>query len=240
MNHRTMWMCAGLVIAGLTTAGCNEVLGLGGDFTLTDASGGAGSTSGSSTSSVTSTSTADGSGSGTSTGTAMGVEATCEEYCATIGANCTGANLEYQTGICPEMCALMKKGHVGDTSGDTVGCRLTKAKLAASEPVTYCQQAGALGVDGCAEPCDAFCNLALATCFEDEVFPFADIVECTQECQLLDYVRLADGGNDVSTTWQQNLNCWLYHLQVSNVPTNPNAAKGHCPHFGGGPGDQCH
>ena len=72
------------------------------------------------------------------------------------------------------------------------------------------------------------------------MFPFEDFPDCMQQCQVLDYFSIAEGGSDVSTTVGESLNCWLYHLQVSNVPNNPNAAKAHCPHFGNGPLSQCH
>lgn len=233
MKHRMIALCA----AGLLTAGCNEILGLGGDFTLSDGGAGGATASGPSTSSVGST-TADGSGSVSGTGSGTPVEATCEEYCATIGANCTGAALEYQPTFCPGICAQMAKGHVGDTSGDTVGCRLTKAQLAATDPTTYCQQAGPLGVDGCADPCDAFCKLTVSTCGPVESNPFTSFNDCMTQCQALDYLRIDEGGSDVSTTTGENLNCWLYHLQVASMPDNPNAAKVHCTHFGAL--GQCH
>ncbi|MFO0619573.1 MAG: hypothetical protein U0414_43705 [Polyangiaceae bacterium] len=238
MKHRVIVLFSALLVTG-----CNEILGLGGDFSLTPQSGGAGggsqSTSGGSTTSATNgTGSASGSGTGGGTGSGMQVEPTCEEYCATIGANCTGANIEYPESICPVMCGHMAKGHVGDTSGDTVGCRLGKAMLAASDPVTYCQQAGPLGVDGCAEPCDAFCTLVFATCFESESNPFMNFTQCQEECAAIAYLRLDEGGSDLTTTAGNNLNCWLYHLQVANTPTNPNAALAHCGHIG--PGHQCY
>lgn len=97
--------------------------------------------------------------------------------------------------------------------------------------MTYCQQAGPLGVDGCAEPCDAFCALVFATCLPSESVPFSDFAECKSECAEVEYLRLADGGSDLTTLTGDNLNCWLYHLQVAAMPNNPNAAPGHCPHI---------
>ncbi len=236
MNRRVI-----ILGAALLTSGCNEILGLGGDFSVPDSSGGRGGAGGApqggqSSSSGGAPTTSVGTSTAGGTGSSAPLEATCEEYCATIDANCTGANAEYQATICPVMCGQLAKGHVGDTTGDTVGCRLTKAKLAEADPVTYCQQAGPLGADGCAEPCDAFCTMLFATCLASESAPFASFPDCQQQCAEIEYLRLARGGSDLTTTTGKNLNCWLYHLQVANTPSNPNAWV-HCNHIG--PMGQC-
>ena len=240
MSHRTIVLCTAFLVSG-----CNEILGLGGDFTVTglvggDGAGAGGEPQGGQPPSGGSPATGGG-GTGAEGGMGEGggepVEATCDEYCGIITAHCTNANVEYPTNTCPVICAYMTKGHVGDTAGDTVGCRITKAELAEDDPVTYCQQAGPLGADGCAEdPCDSFCTLAFATCTPSEQVPFASFNECLQECALQDYLRLDEGGSDLNTTSGDSLNCWLYHLQVANFGL-PSTA-GHCNHFSG-PGDQC-
>jgi len=259
VKHGVIALCVGVL-------GCNEVLGLGGDFTVTESTTG-GQTSGAAQAQASGAASTTGTGfdpQGATTGAGNGGDgagggsgsvgggsvgtggdgagggggsepATCEAYCDIINANCTNANAEYGPNVCPVMCANMTKGNVGDTTGDTVGCRLTKAGLAEDDPVTYCQQAGPLGVDGCAEPCEAFCSQLFATCLTDEVVPFTSFPECVQACEAVEYLRLEDGGSDLTTLTGENLNCWLYHLQVANST----GAVAHCIHIGYGPSSQC-
>ena len=146
----------------------------------------------------------------------------------------TSANGEYLTNdVCMAMCATFDTGKLGDTTGDSRGCRLTYAQ-AASDPATYCQKAGPLGGGGCAEPCNSFCNLDDVLCAQAGVIVYeGGIAECEQACKGFTYLLTVDAGGtvgDVALSTMDTLNCRLYHLESAYDPTNPKSTNYHCPH----------
>ena len=87
---------------------------------------------------------------------------TCAAYCAKIAMNCTagdgGSNAQYaDTATCNTYCSSASHwpaGMTGDTSGDTIGCRLYHAGAAAADPVLHCPHAGPTGGNVCGSWCD--------------------------------------------------------------------------------------
>jgi hypothetical protein len=158
----------------------------------------------------------------------------CEAYCSTVTDNCTGAkNGQYATSTpspakvrCIAMCNDMTAGSASDTSGDTVGCRLSHAKLAKDDPTTNCPKAGATGGGTCgASRCDDFCKLAVAHCGTKA--PFTNEADCKTKCAAMTFNASAAGGELDQT--KQTLNCAQYHLQASYESAA--AATTHCPHL---------
>jgi hypothetical protein len=90
----------------------------------------------------------------------------CSSYCATIAANCTGANSQYiDNATCLGMCANLPVGTTADMAGDTLGCRTYHAGAAASNATLHCPHAGPTGAALCSTSvCQAFCELDLAQC----------------------------------------------------------------------------
>ena len=63
----------------------------------------------------------------------------CPAYCATIQANCTGANAQYPNlDQCTKTCASFAVGTstVTDTAGNTLGCRINYAVAASTMATT--------------------------------------------------------------------------------------------------------
>lgn len=154
---------------------------------------------------------------------------TCAAYCDAVMAACTGSkNGQYiDAARCLSMCAKMTPGAASDTSGDTVGCRLHHAKLAAAGGTElHCPHAGATGGSVCgATRCDAFCKLAAAQCTSGA--PFTSEADCKSKCPEAEFSATAAAGELDQT--RQTLNCMQYHLQAAYQSAA--AATTHCPHL---------
>ena len=76
----------------------------------------------------------------------------CDGYCELALRNCTGVNMLYaDLPACMASCAMFPAtGNGGDTSGDTVQCRIYHAGTPASEnPAMHCPHAGPTGAGIC-------------------------------------------------------------------------------------------
>ena len=63
----------------------------------------------------------------------------CENYCQMMAKNCTGTNAVYDATTCMTKCTgIPTGGKAGDTSGNTVQCRIYHLSLAATDPVLHC------------------------------------------------------------------------------------------------------
>lgn len=63
----------------------------------------------------------------------------CENYCQLMAKNCTGANAVYDAAMCMTKCTgIPTGGKAGDTSGNTVQCRIYHLSAAAADPGTHC------------------------------------------------------------------------------------------------------
>lgn len=101
----------------------------------------------------------------------------CPDYCALYGAAC-GFQPQGGAGFtdaaqCLAYCAQWgapAPGEDGDTSGDTIGCRMTYAEQALqpdADKGTLCAKAGASGGDVCGSLCENYCAAATTHCGGD-------------------------------------------------------------------------
>jgi len=171
-------------------------------------------------------------------GDAQDVEraAQCADYCAQIASNCQGVNQEYHgTGDCLTLCKYFSPGVDGDTTGNTVACRLAHANFAAAGPETHCPHAGPLGgpSDKCGPEaasiedsrCLALCQLDLAlcagpqlagqTCEDASTIAYEDLNDCTTVCKSYRFLNGGELVDDSGTPYESNntFNCRLYHLE---------------------------
>jgi hypothetical protein len=149
---------------------------------------------------------------------------TCADYCTTIAANCTAANLMYaSTAECMATCTKFTPGTVGQTSGNTLGCRLYHAGNAAGSVAnanTHCRHGGPGGDGLCGSNCEGFCTIVQGSCSTQANPPYADMGACMTACggysMTTPYVANATGGNFA---------CRLYHATAA-----ANAPGTHCSH----------
>jgi hypothetical protein len=152
------------------------------------------------------------------------VQLTCVDYCSTIAANCTDANLMYaSTAECMATCLKFPEGEVTDTGGNTLGCRLYHAGNAAggvANANTHCRHAGPGGDGVCGANCEGFCTIVQGSCSTLPDPPYASLGACMTACAGYTaqppYVANATGNN---------LACRLYHATAATA--NPGT---HCPH----------
>jgi len=168
---------------------------------------------------------------------------TCPYYCQEITNNCTSNDtLEYQgvLSLCLSMCDSLAfdTGTLADTTGNTLGCRIHYAQLAANNPTTNCRFAGPLGGGVCqgtsADPCSNFCGIDVPYCASVQAPSYVSIQDCLNHCGAdagyAGYVFTTDGGStgidlpDGTNT----LNCRFYHLE--NGWPSPRYGRTHCPH----------
>ena len=185
--------------------------------------------------------TPDGGATGGTGGGATGGEADastpaadCDGYCAAVQAACTGANAQYaDDAACQTACAgFATTGMDGDTSGDTLQCRLYHVGVAADDPDTHCGHAGPDGGGVCvdaapADPCEAYCQDIQAACTGDNA-QFADDGACMAAC-----MHYAATGMDGDTSGD-TLQCRVYH--VGAAADDPAT---HCMHAGPDGGGVC-
>ncbi len=169
----------------------------------------------------------------------------CAYYCQTITQNCTGADdTEYQgdLNLCLTMCNALPSdtGFLTDTSGNTLGCRIHYAQLAASDPGTNCRFAGPLGGGQCgakSDACTNFCALDVPYCLSVKTPAYLTQNDCTTQCLTggdagTGYLFVTDGGANTQGVdlpdGTNTLNCRFYHLENAY----PSADRGHthCPH----------
>ncbi|MEZ4227850.1 MAG: hypothetical protein R3B89_01720 [Polyangiaceae bacterium] len=139
--------------------------------------------------------------------------ALCKTYCDDVMGACTGSLAQYASlDTCMATCETLPPGNDGDTTGDSVECRVRQARLAAStgEPAVHCPNAGPGGNGACGTNCESYCYLFGKACPDD-----ADLVlDCEASCLgLKDRGTLdveADHGGDT-------LQCRLVHTSSALV-----------------------
>jgi hypothetical protein len=117
---------------------------------------------------------------------------------------------------CLNSCKAMPVGTSADSSGNTLGCRLTHANLAKSDPATHCPHAGPGGAGTCGTNCDGFCQIAMMYCTAANMAAvFTSLQDCQTQCAAFpNDVKFNIGVQDGSSTA-----CLLYHVQeASSVP----------------------
>jgi hypothetical protein len=152
---------------------------------------------------------------------------TCSAYCAKIQMNCTaasgdaGGNAQYMdAATCNSYCttaAGWPAGTTGDTSGNTIGCRLYHAGAAAADPVLHCPHAGPTGGNVCGSYCENYCQLMAKNCTgANAVY---DAATCMSKCTTI------PTSGQVNDTAGNTIQCRIYHLGAA--ATDPVL---HCPH----------
>lgn len=153
-----------------------------------------------------------------------GTPGTCDAYCDTVMANCTGDDEQYDSReACIDYCenvAGWDPGSTTDTDGNTIGCRIYHGGApAAGEPATHCPHAGPTGGDVCGSWCDNYCQLSSRNCSGANEL-YADDAECMAACT--DIPASGTAGDVEYDTVQ----CRLYHAGAP-AAGDPDT---HCPH----------
>ncbi len=156
-------------------------------------SGGSGGTgSGGEPSSGGTSSSGGSSASGGSAGSEEPPSLSCQSYCASVLANCSGEYAQYRNEQeCLAVCALLPLGTVLSTSGNSVACRQSQATLAALSPAAHCKSAGPAGNGQCGSTCEGYCSIVLSACKTGK-HSFANLAKCSELC--LDRTDLANYG----------------------------------------------
>jgi hypothetical protein len=151
-----------------------------------------------------------------------GAAQTCDNYCATIATNCTGANTMYTSEAnCLATCALWQPGVAGEMSNNTRACRIYHAGVAAGNPGLHCRHAGPGGDGTCGTNCEGFCSLVLGACAAEATPPYASMAACMTTCSGF----ATTPPYDASQTGGNTFACHLYHATAaSSLPAV------HCPH----------
>ncbi|MEO7729374.1 MAG: hypothetical protein ABIY55_00240 [Kofleriaceae bacterium] len=170
----------------------------------------------------------------------------CTSYCTDIQTNCTGANAQYpDMGHCTASCALFPVGNRGDTTGNTLACRLYHAGVPAmGAPNTHCVHAGPGGdrtnvaaPGTCGDACESFCILEVGACGTlDAPIPgitpqYQNRTACLSACAGFDRTHLYSIGASGNS-----LACRLYH--VTNAAVS-GLAETHCSHTNQVPTGPC-
>jgi plastocyanin len=153
---------------------------------------------------------------------------TCEQYCAAVTTACTGDLAQYVSqDECLTYCkqkGKLQAGKQGETSGNTIGCRLYHATVAgqsAENAKTHCVHTGPSGGNVCGTWCDNYCDLALKNCTaENKLYSLPD--DCPAAC------AKATATGKAGATSGDTVQCRIYHLGVAG--TDQTSAKMHCPH----------
>ncbi len=131
----------------------------------------------------------------------------CVEYCDEVMDNCTDEFEVYRSRItCINTCNALPPGEEKEPIGNTVHCRLDRAKAAASSASEECASAGPSGGDGaCGTSCEAWCHLLESECPRD----FDGLWDCPTACSALD----KSGGFDIEANYYADtVECRLIHL----------------------------
>jgi hypothetical protein len=156
-------------------------------------------------------------------GTKVEPKTLCERYCDTVMANCTGDFPVYRSrSVCDQVCKVLPAGREGDTSVNSVECRLHFAELAATigETNVNCPAAGPGGDGLCGANCDGFCTIALAACPDSPISGLG----CAKACS-----DLPDpGGYNSNIETGNSIECRLYHASAATVDPMT-----HCKHTAG-------
>lgn len=149
----------------------------------------------------------------------------CQTYCGEVAVSCTPASgfAQYPAhGLitCAAYCdqaAAFAVGAVGATTGNTVECRRTYARRAASDAAANCVPAGPSGGGVCGGLCENYCALALKNCTGANAL-YASMTSCLTAC----------GGFPANGPWDEmsdSVQCRLMEAAESFVKPEE-----HCPH----------
>jgi hypothetical protein len=159
----------------------------------------------------------------------------CMAYCTASLANCATMEPQYSDmASCLGTCAAFTPGVAGDTSGNTLACRLYHTMAAASMPgMEHCLHGGPAGYDTCGtSQCAAFCQIAAHSCTgANQVWATNDA--CMTDCAMMagSTPDMPAGAPDYSATETSgdSFACRMYHLTVAS--SSALLASAHCSHI---------
>ncbi len=153
---------------------------------------------------------------------------TCDQYCKAVMNDCTADNSQFvSTDDCVNYCKVQGKipvGLPGDVTGNTIGCRITHANMAAkggSNAATQCTIAGPTGGNVCGSWCDIYCQMALTNCNADTKL-FNSLAQCPAQCE-----QIATTGKPGATSGD-SVQCRIYQLGIAG--SDQATSKIYCPH----------
>jgi len=149
----------------------------------------------------------------------------CQRYCDTVASACAGAFEQYASpAACQAVCELLDPGTPGDTDGNSVECRLTRAQLAdtTGEPGNYCFSAGPGGGGVCGNDCEGFCTLMSQKCTL-----MGSYEQCLPTCLQVPDLS-PDTTYDTSIQSGDSIQCRLFHVTASTLDPVT-----HCNHAAG-------
>lgn len=175
--------------------------------------------------------------------------ATCDQYCATLVATCTGADKQYDDetlATCLAGCGTVYAYALNDDKGknDDLSCRLNHAGLAsaakaaanAGNVTLHCGHAGPTGLgraaaggaasSACGPPCDVYCDLQERNCTGVNS-NFADHATCLAQCNPggVSGATVFNTTGTVGATGGDSYQCRIWHL--GKAQANPAT---HCQH----------
>lgn len=157
-------------------------------------------------------------------------EASCGYFCNTVQTNCTSFYERFNTrDECMEICRLgiWDAGALDDTSGNTLGCRITAAEAAATDE-TRCDAADTWSDDTCGDHCVTYCSTLMSTCGSEA--PFASQAACEADC------AGRAQGFDILTVLGNSFACRSSHLKVAMLE----GSLYECAHTAADGGGWCH
>lgn len=163
---------------------------------------------------------------------------TCSEYCSAIMTNCTGTNTQYNSvDLCMAWCSTnygWDVGMRGDTTGNSLGCRLYHGGVAAAgggeAAMLHCPHGGPSGGNVCGSWCDNYCYLVMRNCTTEPLYPSMEA--CATACAGFDDTGAANASNG------DTVQCRIYHAGVAGG-SEADAMSVHCPHSAEMPSDLC-
>lgn len=181
--------------------------------------------------------TPDGGPTDTDSGPTTPTVATCQRYCDTVLASCTGDNAQYASEAdCLAVCraADWDPGaavtSTGPADGPSIGCRTYHAgPPAQDDPAFHCPHAGPSAGGVCGSYCEAYCALALGGCTGGDAL-YGNGEACMAACANFD-----DSGTPGDASGD-TVQCRIYHLSVA-ITTGETAV--HCPHAAPDGGGVC-
>ena len=182
---------------------------------------------------------------------------TCAAYCAAVHNTCNGNTMpvapetpkpdtQYGTGgsdFCMTTCAAFPLGNAGDTTQNTIGCRMYHASVAGAAPANldpHCWHAGPAGFyddSGCgASSCESFCMIVNHACTgaagSATANPYGTMAACMTMCPTFAGIDETSGAQpsvdyNADATSGNSLACRLYHATAATMDPAT-----HCAHAG--------
>lgn len=161
-------------------------------------------------------------------------EGLCQDYCTSIidvcGVDKIGAPAYRSMGECLDYCAFIPLGATGDTTGNTLHCRLNQVLEATVEGlVASCKNAGPSGGAVCGAPCENYCQFEEAICTSGDAYKVLSngllaglnteerIALCETQCPALWNRQLDAGGNPESPSSEARTYHALQHANEDSL-----------------------